>query len=283
MMALNFYLIKFIRNDLMKTKLLLASALFFAGATTTFAGTTCKDLPNAAALKATFLSVLAKNDFGGDGHPAWMTLVDASGTVCSVITSINNPAANADVTTTMSGLGHRVLSAHKANTSNTYSHDHIALSSGNLYWLTLPGGAMYNTTLPALADPSTGDSKNWGTPKDPMVGKRVGGFTVLAGGLPLFDSNKHKVGAIGVSGNPFCTAHTVAWKVREVLAGGAYKVANVPGGIANGYTNDALIEDVVPDKSGVGGPGVSPSGFGYPTCNFNPPDATDDGSIVGNK
>lgn len=265
-----------------KIKCLLATTLLLTGTTTAFAGATCKDLPKAAELKSTLLSVLAKNDYGGDGHPAWMTLVDASGTVCAVVTSINNPAADADVTTTMSGLGHRVLSAHKANTSNTYSHDHIALASGNFYWLTLPGGAMYGTTLPAMTDVSTGDPMLWGTKHDPMVGKRVGGFSALAGGLPLFNSNKHKVGAIGVSGNPFCTAHTVAWKVREALAHGIYGVANVPGGVANGFTNDALIEDVTPDKSGVGGPGTSASGFGYPTCNFNPPDATDDGSIVGN-
>jgi len=262
-------------------KVLVTSVLLVASATS-LAGTTCKDLPDAAALKATFLSVLAKNDFGGDGHPAWMTLVDASGTVCAVITSINNPSRDNDVTTTMSGLGHRILSAHKANTSNTYSHDHISLASGNLYWLTLPGNAMYGTTLPAMTEVSTGNSATWGTPKDPMIGKRVGGFTALAGGLALFDSEHHKVGAIGVSGNPFCTAHTVAWKVREQLSNGIYSVKNVPGGIAHGGTDDALIEDVIPDSSGVGGPGRSPSGFGYPVCNYNPPDATDDGSIVGN-
>jgi len=268
----------------MKVIRLITPALILAGvsfASTTMAGATCADLPKAAALKATFLSVLAKNDYGGDGHPAWMTLVDSSGVVCAVVTSINNPGPDADVTTTMSGLGHRVLSAHKANTSNTYSHDHIALASGNFYWLTLPGGAMYGTNLPSLDNVSTGDPATWGTPKDPMIGKRVGGFSALAGGLPLFNAQHHKVGAIGVSGNPFCTAHTVAWKVREALAKGAYSVKNVPGGVANGFTNDALIEDVVPDTSGVGGPGVSPSGFGYPVCNFNPPDATDDGSIVG--
>ena len=264
-----------------KIKLLAVSALLLSSAVAT-AGTNCKDLPDAAALKATLLNVLAKNDYGGDGHPAWMTLVDASGTVCAVVTSINNPSRGNDVTTTMSGLGHRILSAHKANTSNTYSHDHIALASGHFYWITLPGGPMYGTTLPTMTDLSTGNPATWGTPKDPMVGKRVGGFSALAGGLALFNAAHHKVGAIGVSGNPFCTAHTVAWKVREQLAGGIYSVKNVPGGVANGFTNDALIEDVIPDSSGVGGPGRSPSGFGYPVCNFNPPDATDDGSIIGN-
>jgi hypothetical protein len=267
------------KKQILTTCLLLAGSAF---ATSAMAGATCADLPTAAELKTTLLAVLAKNDYGGDGHPAWMTLVDASGTVCAVVTSIQNPGPDADVTTTMSGLGHRLLSAHKANTSNTYSHDHIALASGNLYWLTLPGGAMYGTTLPAMDSVSTGDPMTWGTTKDPMIGKRVGGFSALAGGLALFNAQKHKVGAIGVSGNPFCTAHTVAWKVREKLRKGAYTVKNLPGGVNFAEGNDALIEDVVPDASGVGGPGKSPSGFGYPVCNFNPPDATDSGSIVGN-
>ncbi len=272
-------------NGFIMNKNIIHTCILLAGlgaVSQSFAGATCKDLPKAQELKSTLLDVLAKKDYGGDGHPAWLTLVDASGVVCAIVTSINNPSSDADVTTTMSGLGHRILSAHKANTSNTYSHDHIALASGNLYWLTLPGGAMYGTTLPALSNTSSGNPDLWGTTKDPMVGKRVGGFTALAGGLALFDSNKHKVGAIGVSGNPFCTAHTVAWKIREKLNNGAYTVANLPGGIANNFANDALIEDVIPDNSGVGGPGRSASGFGYPVCNFNPPNATDDGSIVGN-
>lgn len=268
-----------------KTVSLMASAFLFASASTAMAYSKCKALPSAEELKSTLMTVLAKNDYGGDGHPAWVTLMDASGTVCAVVTSIDNPGPDADVTTTMSGLGHRILSAHKANTSNTYSHDHIALASGNLYWLTLPGTAMYGTTLPTLdaEQLSAGEPRNWGTKRDPMIGKRVGGFSALAGGLPLFNAAHHKVGAIGVSGNPFCTAHTVAWKMRELLAGGAYSVKNVPSGVANNRTNDALIEDVTPDSSGVGGPGRSASGFGYPTCAFNPPDATDDGSIVGNQ
>lgn len=267
-------------NTGIKSVVIAAAFLGFSGSASAYMS--CKDLPKAGELKKVLISVINNKDSsnGGDGHPAWMTLVDASGTVCAVVTSLEG---DVDVTTNMSGLGHRLGSAYKANTSNTYSHDRIALSTANFYTLVLPGGPMAGHTLPTFFDPNTGDPSTWGTVKDPMVGKRVGGFMALAGGLPLFDSDHHKVGAIGVSGNPYCTAHTVAWKVREKLRNGAYGVANVPGGIANGFTNDAMIQDYTPDPTGSGGPGTSQSGFGYPVCNFNPPDATDDGSIVGNK
>lgn len=273
-------------EDFLMNKIGMQSALIavffgvFSGSSLAY--TSCKELPKAAALKKVFIDVIndKSSPSGGDGHPAWMTLVDASGTVCAVVTSLEG---DSDVTTNMSGLGHRLGSAYKANTSNTYSHDKIALSTANLYTLVLPGGPMAGHTLPTFFDPNTGNPETWGTPKDPMVGKRVGGFMALAGGLPLFDKDRHKVGAIGVSGNPYCTAHTVAWKVREKLGNGAYGVANLPGGIANGFTNDAMIQDYTPDPTGSGGPGKSASGFGYPTCSWNPPDATDGGSIEGNQ
>lgn len=260
-----------------KTKLFLASTLLLAGTTTAIAA--CRDLPNADELKSTLVAVINMHDSGGNGHPPWLVEVDATGTVCAVVTALDNP----DVTTNQSGLGHRILAAYKANTSNIWSHDRISLASGNFYALTLPGGQMYGTTLPTLAMDKldVGNPKQWGTKRDPMIGKRVGGFSPLAGGLALFNAEHHKVGAIGVSGNPFCTAHTVAWKVRERLAAGAYTVKNVPGGVANGYTNDALIQDL----SATTAPGTafsSASGFGHPVCDANPPDATDDGSIIGN-
>jgi len=256
---------------------LLVSVLVLASTSlaTSVQADTCDQLPSAAELKQVFLAVLARNDYGGNGHPPWMTLVDGSGIVCAVVTSLINP----DVTTNMSGLGHRILSAHKANTSTIYSHDRIALSSGNFYALTLPGGQLFGTTLPAMVNVSTGDPATWGTLEDPMVGERVGGFSQLAGGLPLFNSSKHKVGAIGVSGNPFCTAHTVAWKVREMLADGAYTKANLPGGVAHGFTDDAIIQDFTPDPRAIEPGSFSPSTFGYPVCDANPPAETDDGAI----
>jgi uncharacterized protein GlcG (DUF336 family) len=243
---------------------------------------TCDQLPSYAELKAALQAVtgLGVAVIGGDGHPAWLTLVDASGVVCAVVAEVAG-----DVTQTQSGLGHRVLSAYKANTSNAYSHTLIALASAHFYWLQLQGGAMVNTTLPALDivardGPEPESVATWGTADDPMVGQRIGGFSPLAGGLPLFDASKHKVGAIGVSGNPFCTAHAVAWRVRDLLPDrngtvGAYNHTNVPGSVACQGQFDAMIQDVIPgappNTLSNSGPGASPSFFGYPECNFPPP------------
>jgi len=266
-------------------KILLVPALIagsaFAGSA--MAGATCADLPKAAELKKVLVQVVDMNDSGGSGHLPWLVEMDATGTVCAVVSYLSSESG-ADVTTNMSGIGHRILAAHKANTSAMFSHDAIALSSANFYALTLPGGQMYGMNFPSSPlDVLNGrDPKTWGTVKDPMIGKKVGGFTVMAGGLPLYSTDKHKVGAIGISGSTFCSAHTIAWKIRERLADGAFAVKNVPGGVANGYKNDALIQDL----SATNAPGTSfssPSGFGHPVCSGNPPDATDEGSIVGNE
>lgn len=234
-------------------KVLLISALAVAGMSvvnTASAGATCKDLPKASELKSLFIQVnngTAENPApnGGRAHHGWLTLVDSKGTVCAVVTSAPD---GIDVTTDMSGIGHREQSAKKANTSVAFSNNEVALASGNLYVPSMPGGQLFGIVLSTLDSPviNGNDSTKWGTPKDPMIGKIVGGYLPVAGGLPLYNSSKKKVGAIGVSGDTFCTSHVVAWKIREKLAGGAYSVANVPGGVANGYTNDALIQDIDP-------------------------------------
>lgn len=274
----------------MKTnnKLILSSTLLLASIPFTnlaVAGASCSDLPKADELKTVFTSVTngtTENPFpnGGRGHHGWLTLVDAKGVVCAVVTSA---PAGTDVTTDMSGIGHREQSARKANTSTSFSNNEVALASGNLYVPSMPGGQLFGTTLSDLDSHAVNghNSDRWGTPRDPMIGKIVGGYLPVAGGLPLYDKNKKKAGAIGVSGDTFCTSHVVAWKVREKLAGGSYGVANVPGGVANGYTNDALIQDIDPTQV-PGTAAYSPSGFGFVECLNNPTDENDGGSIDGN-
>jgi len=262
--------------------LVLAVVLASTSLATSVQADTCDQLPTYAELKAALLSVTALAQFnappfGGDLHPGWLALLDGSGVVCAVVAEVAG-----DVTRTQSGLYHRRLAVYKGATAGGFSHSLISLASGHFYWITLPGGPMWGATLPALGveasdGPEPDSVSTWGTPADPFVGQHGGGFSQLAGGLALFDASKHKVGSIGVSGNPFCTAHAVAWRVRELLADrngtvGAYTYRNVPSSVACGGRYDALILDVQPDVSGVGGPGVSPSGFGYPVCNFFPPE-----------
>ncbi|TSA39771.1 MAG: hypothetical protein D4R63_08070 [Methylococcaceae bacterium] len=145
---------------------------------------------------------------------------------------------------------------------------------------TITGGALSdasNLTAPlAIFD---GNTRTFGTLRDPLIGKRVGGVTGLGGGLNLFNSNKKKVGAIGVSGDTSCTDHVIAWKVREALNGSAYTVANVPFGVSSTH-QDQMLQDITENLSG--GPGFSASSYGHPRCANNPTNATDGGAIEGN-
>jgi hypothetical protein len=71
-----------------------------------------------------------------------------------------------------------------------------------------------------------GHSQQFGTSRDPMVGKRVGGVNVFGGGLALY-RNGSKVGTLGVSRDTSCTDHMVAWRVRNAL--GVDSLNGVPG------------------------------------------------------
>lgn len=273
--------IKLIILEMVMKKVLLVSAIAFAGmsvANTTMAST-CKDLPTAAELKAALMSVAPLDggvSNGGVGAPEWLTEVDSSGVVCAVV---HNLPAGTDVTEHLA-ISHRVISAQKAAISNGYSRSGgtpgtgLAVSSANIFF-----GSQFNELaqgLDSLAnpqlDPFAGKSKTWGTPSDPLVGKRVGGTAAIPGGLSLWDKTKTKVGAIGASGDFRCTDHVIAWKVREKLREGAYSVANVPYGLSSAH-NDALVQDVDPVTR------VSKSGYGYFVCPNNPTTANDGGAI----
>lgn len=252
----------------------LASATFSGAA---MAGATCDNLPKAAELKKVLASIATGDPManGGVGAPEWLTLVDTSGTICAVVHSL---PADADVTTQAAPV-HRIFSAQKAGTANGFSRAGIAVSTSNLYLGTQVMGGEISSGMDAFLNPNInpndGSTKNWGTTKDPLIGKRLGGNNTMPGGLPLYDKTHTKVGAIGVSGDIRCSDHVVAWKVREALSGGAYTVANNAYGLSSAH-NDAMMQDV-------GADGKSKSGFGYPACIINnPTDANDGGSIEGN-
>ncbi|MGH8556527.1 MAG: GlcG/HbpS family heme-binding protein, partial [Methylococcales bacterium] len=163
----------------------------------------------------------------------------------------------------------RVISVHKANTANAFSTNEIGVASGNLYSASTPGGAAFGYQLDNYrVDVYAGKATKFGTGSDPMIGKRVGGFDTNAGGLALYDENKQKVGAIGVSGDTLCANHVIAWKIRERLGNGAYKSTNVPFGLSASL-NDMLIQDIIQDTT-YGAPGYSPSTYGHPRCRNNP-------------
>jgi len=232
----------------------------------------CSDIDRAAVIAAAD-SVVDTPASGGLGFPMWVTIVDETGTVCHVVNS-NGEGHNSNA----AWLGSRIISAQKANTANAFSHDKLALSTANLYSAVEDGGSLYGLQHSNPVDGAkayAGNPAKYGTKKDPIVGKRLGGVNVFGGGLALYvDDNGdaaggiRKVGAIGVSGDTSCTDHVVAWKIRHQLG-----FDHVPGDVASGG-KDGLIQDISPEGSA--------SGFGHPTCLNNPDNSEDGGSIDGN-
>src|SRR5437762_4682339 len=208
----------------------------------------------------------------GLGFPMWLTLVDGSGIVCVVTSSLDGSTGNTDVTAD-SWLGSRVISAQKANAANAFSTGKLALSTANLYSAVQPGGSLYGLQASNPVDATEaydGKATDFGTPKDPLVGRRIGGINVFGGCLALY-RNGTKIGAIGVSGDTSCTDHVVAWKVRA-----STPFATVP--VFGAF--DAMFQDITPNP--FGGTGISASGFGHPPCLNNPTPAQAGAAIIGN-
>ena len=187
---------------------------------------------------------------GGLGFAMWGTVVDRNGTVVAVAftgASLGDqwPAS-------------RVISAQKASTANSLSLTGFALSTANLYAATQPGGSLFGLQFSNPVDPSVayaGNSGDYGTPKDAMIGNKIGGINVFGGGLALYASDGTLLGAIGVSGDLSCADHIIAWKTRHRLA-----LDFVPAGVADDGADDNIIFDI--DSTG-----KSAGGFGHPTCN----------------
>jgi uncharacterized protein GlcG (DUF336 family) len=186
---------------------------------------------------------------GGFNLDMWGTVVDRNGVVVAVVFT---GALEGD-----QWPGSRVISAQKANTGNSFSLPGLALSSANLYAATQPGGTLFGLQE---ANPTNDDvayggkTEDYGTTKDFMVGKKIGGTNVFGGGLALYDASGELVGGLGVSGDASCADHNIAWRVRHAL-----NLDNVPAGVADGGLDDNIIYDL--DANG-----HSPSGFGHPEC-----------------
>jgi uncharacterized protein GlcG (DUF336 family) len=202
-------------------------------------------------LKAALATAVGNPPAGNGGFSLnmWATVVDRSGIVVAVVYT---GAKEGD-----QWPGSRVISAQKANTANAFSLPGLALSTANLYAATQPGGSLFGLqeANPTNEDAAYGgNASDYGTTKDYMVGKRIGGTNVFGGGFPLYDAEGNIVGGLGVSGDASCADHNIGWKVRFNL-----KLDHVPAGVADGGKDDNIIYDI--DANG-----NSPSGFGHPTC-----------------
>jgi uncharacterized protein GlcG (DUF336 family) len=197
-----------------------------------------------AALKA------ARNtDNGGFNLDMWGAVVDRNGIVVAVAFT---GAKEGD-----QWQGSRVISAQKANTANAFSLPQLALSSANLYAATQPGGTLFGLQESNPVDPAVaygGNAADYGTEKDFMVGKRIGGINVFGGGVALYASDGTLLGGLGVSGDASCADHNIAWKTRFNLG-----LDHVPAGVSPPPAFDNIIYDI--DSTG-----TSASGFGHPEC-----------------
>lgn len=239
----------------------------------------CSNLPSWSQLKTALVKAVSAAN-GGLGFNMWGVLVATDGTVCAVAFS------GSDYTSQW--LGSRAIAAQKANTANDFSLSNggppgsslfpmgLALSTANLYSAVQPGGSLYGLqhsnpvdTEVAYEDASgnPAPASQFGTPSDPMVGRRIGGVNVFGGGLGAYQGGT-KIGGIGVSGDTSCTDHNVAWNLRHNLnLDGLGAVKGVSGDPAR---PDNIIFDITPNP--YGGTGVSAGGFGHPTCiNYEPP------------
>ncbi len=204
-------------------------------------------LVSPASLKAA-LTAARNSANGGFDLDMWATIVDRTGTVVAIAYT---GALEGD-----QWPGSRVISAQKANTANDFSLPHLALSTANLYSAVQPGGTLFGLQESNPVDPSVaycGKTSDYGTDKDCMIGKKIGGVNVFGGGLALYDSSHNLVGGIGASGDSSCADHNIAWKVRHALG-----LDYVPAGVADGGADDNIIYDITN--------GVSASGFGHPAC-----------------
>jgi uncharacterized protein GlcG (DUF336 family) len=185
---------------------------------------------------------------GGFDNNEWAAAVDPNGVVCAVTFSGGKASDQ--------WLGSRAIAAEKASTANALSLDNFAISTANLYAGAQPGGYLYGLSATHPVNPAVlyaGKPESYGTASDPFDGHVLGGVVTFGGGLALYDEQKKKVGAIGVSGDSSCADHNVAWRVRHALG-----LDHVPAGVSS-KNNDAIIYDIMPDK-------MSASGYGHAKC-----------------
>jgi len=231
-----------------------ANCIGIANADDQQAGWACQNLPSHAELHAALAAARAQPN-GGFNLDMWGTIVSRDGIVCAVAFTGANRGSQ--------WPGSRAIAAQKANTANAFSLPQLSLSTANLFSAVQPGGSLYG--LQASNPVSTrvayrGDSRDYGTPDDPMVGGKIGGVNVFGGGLALYNAKHELIGAVGVSGDSSCADHNIAWRTRHNLS-----LDFVPAGVSGDPSRpDNIVYDITP-ASGLE-LGVSASGWGHAFC-----------------
>ena len=210
------------------------------------------NLPTFDQVKASLDSIVTNQGAGGFNLQMWATVVDRSGIVRVV--------AFSGTTEDDQWPASRAISAQKANTANSLSLDGLALSTANLYSAVQPGGSLFGLQESNPVNPDVaygGNATDYGTTKDFMIGKRIGGVNVFGGGLALYDATGEVIGGIGLSGDTSCADHNISWRLRHALV-----LDYVHAGVDPASGTDNIVYDI-------DGSGHSASGWGHPPC---PPD-----------
>lgn len=184
-------------------------------------GKDCAELPDQAALRSALTAAQGEAN-GGFGLEMWGTIVNRDGIVCQVAFTGKDRGDQ--------WPGSRVISAQKANTANAFSLPGLALSTANLFAPTQPGGSLFGLQHSNPVDTKVaygGKAKDFGSDKDPMQGKSIGGINVFGGGLALYDAEGRLLGGLGVSGDSSCADHNIAWRTRDGLG-----LDHVPAGVS---------------------------------------------------
>ncbi|TSA37255.1 MAG: heme-binding protein [Methylococcaceae bacterium] len=186
----------------------------------------CAGLPTRTVLEDALKAARVEKN-GGFNLDMWGTVVNRAGIVCAV--------AHTGTEVGDQWPGSRVISAQKANTANAFSLPTLALSTANLYTATQPGGSLFGLQASNPVDTAAayaGDFNQYGTNKDALVGKKIGGINVFGGGLALYDDSGKLLGGLGVSGDSSCADHNIAWRTRVNLA-----LDKIPGGVGPNSTD----------------------------------------------
>lgn len=194
----------------------LACAALYGVATMASAGSAeAADCPvTHADLKAALTKADDQDSTGLNNH-FWAVVVDRTGAVCAVAYSGDGVDSQ--------WLLSRQIAAAKAFTANGLSLDGAPISTAQLYpWVQgspsggnpLFGLAAGNPLDGALV--YDGNFAKFGSPEDPLIGRRVGGTITFGGGVGLF-RGKDAVGGLGLSGDTACADHSTAWRTRNKL------------------------------------------------------------------
>jgi uncharacterized protein GlcG (DUF336 family) len=209
------------------------------------------ELPSHDTVQKALRTVVAEKN-GGFSLQMWATLVNRDGEVVVVAMSGKDRGDQ--------WPGSRVISAQKANTANAFSLPGLALSTAQLYSAVQPGGSLFGLQESNPVDTQaaySGKAADFGTAKDPLIGKRIGGVNVFGGGLALYGADGVLLGGLGLSGDSSVADHIIAWKLRHAL-----DLDHIPGGVSPTGDDNAVI-----DIEG----GKSASGWGHPATT---PEAT---------